>query len=204
MKLPNGVLVPGCVLAAASPAALASSSEETLSMVTLLLFYGSIAFAIAVFAGVYFLRPQDRRETPLRALYTDGGAVHAVAPDTLVSECVQMMRDRKIGALLVRDAAGLRGIFTERDALNRVLAAGRDPKSVRVAEVMTPDPVSVTPATTVDAAMALVTRQRFRHLPVVDESGRLLALVSSGDLTRWLVSERIGEVRDLVTLAAGD
>ncbi len=104
----------------------------------------------------------------------------------------------------MRDAAGLRGIFTERDALIRVLAAGRDPKSVRVLEVMTPDPVSVAPDTTVDAAMALVTRRRFRHLPVVDDSGRLLAVVSSGDLTRWLVGERIGDVRDLVALAARD
>lgn len=204
MKHPLRALVPAALLAVASPAALASSSEETMSLVTLLMFYGSIAFAIAVFAGVYFLRPQDRRERPLRALFAAGEPVHAVAPDTLVSECVRMMTARRIGALLVRDAAGLRGIFTERDALIRVLAAGRDPKSVRVLEVMTPDPVSVAPDTTVDAAMALVTRRRFRHLPVVDDSGRLLAVVSSGDLTRWLVGERIGDVRDLVALAARD
>jgi len=97
----------------------------------------------------------------------------------------------------------VKGIFTERDALTRVLAAGLDPVRVRVAEVMTRDPTSVTPDMTVDAAMALITRRRFRHLPVMQE-GRLLAVVSGGDLTRWLVKDQIGEAHELIGLAARD
>jgi len=181
----------------------AASAEDTMSTVTLLMFYGSIAFAVAVFAGVYFLRPQDRRQAPLSGVFTAGEAVYTVSPDTPVAECAQRMAARRIGALIVTDAGGIRGIFTERDALTRVLAEGLDPTQVRVDQVMTPEPVTVAPDTTVDAAMALVTQRRFRHLPVV-ENGRLLAVVSSGDLTRWMVGDRSGEVRDLVGLAAQD
>lgn len=204
MQNPLRAVAAGSLLAISCPAALAASAEEAMSTVTLLMFYGSIAFAVAVFAGVTFLRPRDRREAPLQSVFAAGGAVHAVAPDTLVAECVRLMTVRKIGALIVSDAAGVRGIFTERDALTRVLAAGRDPTRVAVAEVMTPNPVTVAPDTTVEAAMAIVTRQRFRHLPVVDTRGLLLGLVSSGDLTRWLVGDRRDAVRDIAGLAARD
>ena len=87
------------------------------------------------------------------------------------------------------------------DALNKVLAAGRDPRSTRVSEVMTPDPYCVAPTTTVGNAMAVITQRRFRHLPVM-EGRRLLAVISSGDLTKWLVKDKLGEVQELVGLAA--
>ena len=107
----------------------------------------------------------------------------------------------KIGALIVMDGERLTGIFTERDALNKVLAAGLDPRSTKVSEVMTKDPYCIPPTTTVGAAMELVTKRRFRHLPIV-ENGKLLAVVSSGDLTHWLVKDQVGEVQELVDLAA--
>jgi len=188
-------------LAALCQASRAASAEDTMSTVTLLMFYGSIAFAVVAFASVYYLRPPDRRQAPLSGVFTAGEAVYSVAPDTLVAECVRRMTARNIGALIVSDGAAIRGIFTERDALTRVLAEGLDPAQVRVEQVMTREPVTVAPDTTVDAAMALVTQRRFRHLPVV-ENGRLLAVVSSGDLTRWMVGERGGAVRELAGLAA--
>jgi CBS domain-containing protein len=193
----------GVSLTVLGQAAFAASAEDTMSAVTLLMFYGSIAFAIAVFVGVYFLRPQDKRLAPLSTVFAAGGPVHGVAPDTTVADCARQMTARNIGALIVLDGPAVKGIFTERDALTRVLAAGLDPTRVKVSEVMTSDPTSVTPATTVDAAMALITRRRFRHLPVVQD-GRLLAVVSSGDLTRWLVKDQGGEVHELVELAAQD
>ena len=66
---------------------------------------------------------------------------------------------------------------------------------------MTKDPYGVPPTTTVGDAMELVTKRRFRHLPIV-ENGKVLAVVSSGDLTHWLVKDQIGEVQELVDLAA--
>ncbi len=106
----------------------------------------------------------------------------------------------KIGALMVMDGGRLTGIFTERDALNKVLAASLDPANTRVSEVMTKDPYCIGPTTTVGEAMQLITERRFRHLPIVD-NGRVLAVVSSGDLTRWLVQDQMGEVKELVNLA---
>jgi CBS domain-containing protein len=98
------------------------------------------------------------------------------------------------------DGGRLIGIFTERDALNKVLAGGLDPGNTNVSEVMTKDPYCISPTTTVGDAMKLITKRRFRHLPIVD-NGKVLAVVSSGDLTHWLVQDQIGEVQELVDLA---
>ena len=84
--------------------------------------------------------------------------IHSVAPNTLVTECVRTMTGQKIGALVVMDGEKLVGIFTERDALNKVLAAGLEPGKTKVCEVMTKDPYSIPPTTTVGDAMELVTK----------------------------------------------
>ena len=83
---------------------------------------------------------QDRRHAPLTQIIEAEKPVHSVGPETTVTECVQLMTANNIGALLVMDGDNLIGIFTERDALNKVLARGRDPSSARVSEVMTRDP----------------------------------------------------------------
>jgi CBS domain-containing protein len=164
--------------------------------------YAFVAFAIVVAAGVYFMRlPQDKLQTPLNKIFEEGKAIHSVGPDTQVTECVRLMTAGKIGALIVMDGGRLIGIFTERDALNKVLAGGLDPGNTKVSEVMTRDPYCIRPTTTVGDAMALITKRRFRHLPIVD-NGKVLAVVSSGDLTHWLVQDQIVEVQDLVDLAA--
>lgn len=158
-------------------------------------------FAIVVALLVYFLRPrEDKHAAPLGKLLESRKALHAVTPDAAVIACVRTMTAEKIGALLVMDGERLAGIFTERDALNKVLAAGLDPRSTKVSEVMTRDPYCVAPTVTVRAAMELVSRRRFRHLPVV-QGDEVVGLVSSGDLTRWLVNGWGGEAEGYVPLA---
>jgi len=163
--------------------------------------YALLLFVIVVALVVYFARLRDKRRTPLNEIFEEHEAIHSVGPDTTVTECVRTMNTEKIGALLVMDGEKLIGIFTERDALSKVLAAGLDPGSAKVSEVMTKNPSCIAPTTTVGEAMELVTRRRFRHLPVV-ENGKVLAVISSGDLTHWLVKDQIGEVQELVDLAA--
>ena len=190
-------------LALLSPAVLAATREE----VQTILFgqvqiYVFIAFVIIVAVGVYFMKlPKDKRETPLNRIFEEGKAIHSVGPDTPVTECVRLMTASKIGALIVLDGERLIGIFTERDALNKVLAGGLDPGNTKVSEVMTKDPHCIRSTTTVGDAMKLITKRRFRHLPIVDD-GKVLAVVSSGDLTHWLVQDQLGEVQELVDLAA--
>ena len=164
--------------------------------------YVFIAFVIIVTVAVYFMKlPEDKRQTPLNRIFEEGKAIHSVGPDTPVTECVRLMTASKIGALIVLDGERLIGIFTERDALNKVLAGGLDPGNTKVSEVMTKDPYCIRSTTTVGDAMKLITKRRFRHLPIVD-NGKVLAVVSSGDLTHWLVQDQMGEVQELVDLAA--
>jgi CBS domain-containing protein len=197
-KLSTGI---GFVLLS-SAALAADASEQALTTVTNMFIYAFILFVVVVGVLVYFLRSQDKRRTPLESLFTERETIHSVGPDTLVTECVRIMSAKKIGALIVMDGEKLIGIFTERDALNKVLAAGLEPGRTKVSVVMTKDPYSIPPTTTVGEAMELVTKRRFRHLPIV-KNGKVLAVISSGDLTHWLVKEQVGEVQELVDLAVG-
>lgn len=183
-----------------SPAALATTLEDLqTTLFGQVQVYMLVAFVIIVIAGVYFMRSRDKRLTPLNRIFDEGEAIHSVGPNTPVTECVRLMTAGNIGALIVMDGKRLVGIFTERDALNKVLACGLDPTKTNVSEVMTTDPFCVGPTTTVGDAMKVITSRRFRHLPIVD-NGKVLAVVSSGDLTHWLVKDQMGEVQELVDL----
>jgi CBS domain-containing protein len=89
-------------------------------------------------------------------------------PDTSVAEAASRMKQGKVGAILVVEADRLVGIFTERDALFRVIAEGRDPAAVPLCDVMTRDPITVTPEETFGYALLLMYERGFRHLPVVE------------------------------------
>jgi CBS domain-containing protein len=103
-----------------------------------------------------------------------------VAKTVTVIEAARMMKQQNVGALLVVDGSKLCGIFTERDALFRVLAEGRDPGATRLAQVMTPQPQTIHPDQPFLDALRMMHKGRFRHLPVV-EDGRPLGMVSSRD-----------------------
>lgn len=122
--------------------------------------------------------------------------VEDIGPDATVEGAVARMNELHIGSLLVIEDAHLVGIVTERDLLVRVLAAGRDPATTKVRDVMTRELVVINLHETVEEAMVLVTRRRCRHLPVVD-GDRICGLVSAGDLTAWLVREQQQTIDDL-------
>ena len=191
----------GISLALLSPTVLAVQLEDLQAIIQKVAIYALVLFVIVVAVWVYFMRWRDRRSAPLKRLFEGRAAIHSVGPDTPVTECVRTMTAEKIGALLVMEGERLTGIFTERDALNKVLAADLDPHSTKVSEVMTKDPYSTPPTATVGDAMQLVTQRRFRHLPIV-ENGKVLAVISSGDLTHWLVKDQVKEVQELVDFGA--
>ncbi len=184
------------------PLMAAAAPEEVLDTIWRLGTYSVMVLVVVVVVGVYFFRSRDRRRTPLLKILPDSAAVHSVAPDTPVIEGVRKMAAAKIGALIVVEGDKLVGIFTERDALNKVLAHGLDPAATKMSAVMTKDPYSVSRTTTVAEAMEMVTQRRFRHLPVV-ENGKVLAVVSSRDLTHWLVNDEGEDIQELVDVAAG-
>ncbi len=188
-------------LALISPLALAANLEEVQSFVGKAVPSAFVLAMIVMAAFVFFRQlPNKSADTLQSVLNNETNATQTVQADSLVIECVRKMAGQKIGALMVMDGAKLVGIFTERDALSRVLAAGRDPRDTRVVEVMTTDPCCASPQMTVGAAMDLVTKNQFRHLPVV-ENGKVQALLSSRDLSHWLGKNRTGDLQDMVKLS---
>jgi CBS domain-containing protein len=104
-----------------------------------------------------------------------------LTPDACVRDACRRMRERRVGSVLVTDARGrLLGVFTERDAVRRVLAEARDPDAATLAEVMTRDPSTTPPRGTVMEALRMMQDGGFRHVPVV-EDGRVLGIVSFTD-----------------------
>jgi CBS domain-containing protein len=115
----------------------------------------------------------------IRSIVTGQTPISA-AKTTTVVEAARLMKQQNIGALLVLDSSRLIGIFTERDALFRVLAAGRDPNATQLGDVMTAQPQTIAPDEPFLHALRIMYEGKFRHLPVV-EFGRPLGMVSVRD-----------------------
>ncbi len=99
-------------------------------------------------------------------------------PETTVTKAAEMMARRKVGAVMVVEQRSLVGIFTERDAVFRVIARGRNPEATRLADVMTILPKTVEPHKSFGYALLLMHENGFRHVPVV-ENGKLVGVVSA-------------------------
>ncbi len=100
------------------------------------------------------------------------------SPETTVSEAAELMANRNVGAVMVVERERLVGIFTERDAVFRVIAQGRDARTTRLADVMTTTPLTVDPDKSFGYALLMMHENGFRHVPVI-ENGKLIGIVSS-------------------------
>ncbi len=116
-------------------------------------------------------------------------AVHTVAPATSVLDAMREMAAHRIGALLIAQDGRIQGIVTERGYARKVEIRGLSAATTPIGDIMTADVMFVTPATTTQECMALMTDKRLRHLPVMDD-GRLVGLVSIGDLVKEIISEQ--------------
>jgi CBS domain-containing protein len=113
-----------------------------------------------------------------------------ISPQANVLLAASLMNERKIGSLLVMDSGQLVGILTERDILQRIVAEQRDPCQTQVGEVMTNDVVCCRPHTDMEEAKSVMKHRRVRHLPVVDEEGIVVGLISIGDLNAHQVDHQ--------------
>src|SRR5437667_11700891 len=109
-----------------------------------------------------------------------------ISPTQTVAEAAALMRREGVGCLLVCEGERMVGIFTERDLMRRVLAAGK-PLTVPVAECMTPDPVVVHGKEPVGSAVRRMEEGGYRHLPVIDETERLVGVLSVKRIVHYLV-----------------
>jgi CBS domain-containing protein len=134
--------------------------------------------------------------TARHLLERKGSDVYSIGPDDAVLQAIQLMAERHVGALLVMRGAELVGIVSERDYARKVILLGRSSAETRVIQIMSSPVTTVTPAHTVNECMKIVTEQRVRHLPVL-EQGRVIGVVSIGDLVKAVIEEQQQQIEQL-------
>ena len=131
-----------------------------------------------------------------------GGGIFSIRPDAPVLEAVRTMAEREVGALLVMQGDQLVGIISERDYARKVILRGRSSAETRVSEVMTRELQTVDPERTVHGCMKVMTDHRIRHLPVL-EQGRVIGVLSIGDLVKAVIEDQQAEIAQLQAYIAG-
>jgi len=125
-----------------------------------------------------------------------GRTLYSVEPEDPVLEAIRQMADRHVGALLVMKGAELRGIISERDYARKVILHGRSSAETPVWQIMSSPVITVSPEQTVQDCMKLMTERRVRHLPVV-EDGKVIGMVSIGDLVKTVIEEQQQTIEQL-------
>lgn len=113
-----------------------------------------------------------------------------VAPADTVFHALSIMASCNVGALLVMEGERLVGIFSERDYARKIILHGKSSKETLVREIMSDRVAFVTPDTSLDECMALMTNKHFRHLPVLDNESNVLGMISIGDLVKETISSQ--------------
>lgn len=126
-----------------------------------------------------------------------------VSPNDSVFHALSLMAQHNVGALMVLDGEQLVGLFSERDYARKIILHNKSSKETPVREIMSDKVAYVTPATTLDECMALMTEKCFRHLPVLSEEGEVLGIVSIGDMVKEIISSQQFLISELERYIAG-
>jgi CBS domain-containing protein len=144
-----------------------------------------------------------KSSVPISALlHHKGGALWSIAPEATVFDAIKLMADKNIGCLLVMSGDRLAGVITERDYTRKIALQGKTSKATGVSEILSSNIISVTPDHTVEECMRLMTEKRVRHLPVL-ENGKVIGLVSIGDLVNWTISAQDAAIAQMEQYIAG-
>ena len=115
--------------------------------------------------------------------------MYSISPDHSVYDALEILEEKNLGCLVVVEDEKLIGVFTERDYARKVVLKGKSSKDTPVRDIMTERPIVVTPTTSYEVCMQLMTEKFIRHLPVM-ENGKLVGLISIGDLVRMTISDK--------------
>ena len=141
-------------------------------------------------------------QTVNQLLRAKGSQIFSVEPTDSVLQAIEMMATLHVGALLVMSQGTLVGIISERDYARKVILRKRSSHDTPVGDIMTSPALTVTPADTIHHCMQLMTEHRFRHLPVM-ESGRVVGILSIGDLVKAVMEEQSAHIEQLERYIAG-
>lgn len=128
--------------------------------------------------------------------------IYAVDCSDTVYRALEVMAEHNIGAVLVSEGDRYVGIFTERDYARRIILKGHDSRTTQLKDIMTRELVTVTPDMSAEQCMALMTKYHIRHLPVV-EDGRIIGLVSIGDVVKQVIANRESTIEELENYILG-
>jgi len=140
--------------------------------------------------------------TVRHVLNIKGNNVWTINPHTTAYKALQIMADKNVGALLVIDNEKVVGIFSERDYARKVILHGKSSKETAVGELMSTTVYSITPEKSVEECMALMNATRIRHVPVL-EDGKLIGIMSIGDVVNAIISDQKITIRDLENYISG-
>jgi CBS domain-containing protein len=135
-------------------------------------------------------------------LQTKDNTIWSIAPDALVFDALKIMADKNVGALLVTKKEKVVGIFSERDYARKIVLKGESSHTTAIKDVMTSGVLSVNPEQSIDECMTLMTNKHIRHLPVL-ENGKLIGLVSIGDVVKAIISEHEYTIKQLENYITG-
>ncbi len=135
-------------------------------------------------------------------LEAKGNATFFITPDTSVYQALELMVEKNVSALLVMENEKLAGIFTERDYARKVVLKGKKSKETQIGEIMTGNLITVSPESSIDECMALMTGKYIRHLPVI-ENNKLAGIISIGDVVRHIIKEQKFIIENMEQYIAG-
>lgn len=133
---------------------------------------------------------------PIKSLHRRAGRV-AVPPGTTIGQAARVMKEHRVGCVLVEDGGKLIGIFTERDILTKLVGTGYDPAKVVIDGVMTRNPETLTPEDPIAFALQRMSVGGFRHLPLVDSGGHPLGILSVKDIVDYLAEHFPQEILNI-------
>jgi CBS domain-containing protein len=141
-------------------------------------------------------------KTVREMLLKKGDKIHSISPNHKIFDALQLMAEKQVGALLVLDNESLVGIISERDYARKVALEGKSSKECLVSDIMSSNVIYVEIDTTTDQCMALMINKKVRHLPVY-EKGKLVGVISIGDVVNAVIDEKEFEIDQLVRYITG-
>jgi len=125
-----------------------------------------------------------------------GYLVHSVTPNTTVYSAIEQMCQKNIGGVLIVEDGKLAGIFTERDYARKLILKGKSSKETQIRDLMTANPITVSPTTSIEECMQIMSDKHIRHLPVTD-GPKILGMISIGDVVTQVIQEQKSIIQHL-------